>query len=145
MSYSKRRSTPNEIARAEIATHIRGEEGVFSAASLVDKYGLDPGLTLQVVQKLFSGDILRPVDPKKWPDCSSHIKMGTEMKARDFEDIRAEGVAYNSWRGRPNYLVKTNCSRCNSMINGKGRHRKSARGHTKEECDLAMVKSLHQE
>jgi hypothetical protein len=36
------------------------------------------------------------------------------------------------------------CDRCGSVIAGKGRHRKSSRGHTREICDLAMVKVIHE-
>lgn len=82
MSYNKRRSTPNEIQRAEIATHIRAEDGIFSAASLVEKYGLDPDLTLSVVKKLFDGSVIRVVDAKKYPDYASDVKMDTSFKTR---------------------------------------------------------------
>ena len=36
------------------------------------------------------------------------------------------------------------CDRCGSTIPGKGRHRKSSRGHTRELCDLAMVRVIHE-
>ena len=36
------------------------------------------------------------------------------------------------------------CDRCGSIIPGRGRHNKSARGHTTEVCDLAMVKVIHE-
>jgi len=36
------------------------------------------------------------------------------------------------------------CDRCGSMIPGTGRHRKSSRGHTRDVCDLAMVKVIHE-
>lgn len=36
------------------------------------------------------------------------------------------------------------CDRCGSVIPGTGRHRKSSRGHTREVCDLAMVKVIHE-
>jgi hypothetical protein len=36
------------------------------------------------------------------------------------------------------------CDRCGSMIAGKGRHRKSTRGHTRDKCDLAMVRIIHE-
>jgi len=36
------------------------------------------------------------------------------------------------------------CTRCHQWIGGRGRHNKSARGHTKEICDIAMVEMLHQ-
>ena len=35
------------------------------------------------------------------------------------------------------------CDRCGSIIPGTGRHRKSSRGHTRDVCDLAMVKVIH--
>jgi hypothetical protein len=37
------------------------------------------------------------------------------------------------------------CDRCGSVIPGKGRHRKSTRGHTRDKCDLAMVKVIHEQ
>ena len=36
------------------------------------------------------------------------------------------------------------CDRCGTMIAGRGRHRKSARGHTQDKCDDAMVKLIHE-
>jgi hypothetical protein len=36
------------------------------------------------------------------------------------------------------------CDRCGSIIAGKGRHRKSTRGHTRDLCDLAMVRVIHE-
>lgn len=34
------------------------------------------------------------------------------------------------------------CQRCGTIIQGKGRHRKSSRGHGKAECDSAMVAAM---
>jgi hypothetical protein len=36
------------------------------------------------------------------------------------------------------------CDRCGSVIAGKGRHRKASRGHTREKCDVAMVRIIHE-
>ncbi len=36
------------------------------------------------------------------------------------------------------------CDRCGSVIPGKGRHAKSLRGHTRDVCDLSMVKVIHE-
>lgn len=145
MSYSKRRSTPNEMLRAEIAGCVRAEEDDFTAASIVAKHEFDPDLTLQVIRRLFSISVLCPVNPSKYPDLERDVKMDTVMRTRDFESIRAEGQMYHSWRRYPVYRKQGTCSRCNSTIVGKGRHGKSSRGHTKEVCDLAMIKNLHQE
>jgi hypothetical protein len=36
------------------------------------------------------------------------------------------------------------CDRCGAIIPGTGRHRKSSRGHTREKCDLEMVRVIHE-
>lgn len=36
------------------------------------------------------------------------------------------------------------CDRCGAVIPGTGRHRKSSRGHTRDKCDLEMVRVIHE-
>lgn len=35
------------------------------------------------------------------------------------------------------------CDRCGSNIPGRGRHNKASRGHTRDKCDVSMVKVIH--
>lgn len=136
--YGDRRSTPEQLHRAELAGKIRALDGEFTPRSLAARYDVELAFMMEFLNDLRNKRFVACV-----PAIGGYLKPDTTLISTKPASVRDADRGWASMFGRDSYQVKSNCSRCGKLIPGKGRHRKAARGHSKEECDLAMVALLH--
>lgn len=133
--YGDRRATPEQLRQAEMAGLIRKRKGTFSIRQLSTEFDTTVEWMTQFIQKMISNRLVGVVDGMR-------LDLNTELVSRAFEKVRESDLSYRSMK-YPVFQPMSDCSRCGFKILGKGRHNKTARGHTKEECDLKMVEMLH--
>ena len=119
---------------------IRRTDKTFSAKSLADKYGEDVDKILDLLRELHKIHhvyIPATTPPNYYPE-RGILKETLLRSTKPKSDKEPPAILHKEVP-----RVQSNCTRCGTLINGRGRHGKASRGHTKEECDIKMVEMLH--